>query len=126
MSFTDIHSAKSKRYCIGYAALAFKQDTPGSDCNRAFICNETGDGWFRRDNCSGPSSGHGLSIIQIEVLKNKVKVVGDFQVHSVKLILLGNNEIDITEESFWLYIHKDFSLAEVLRYIYLNSYKWRP
>ena len=115
------------RYCCGFVSIAFRKHLePRDDINYgSYILNSGSDGWFRKDHDNGASSGHGLCIDQIKITGRNPAWVGDFLAYKCKI------EYTTAEESpasdfFWLYIHKEFNIEDVLKYIEEHKGEWKP
>jgi hypothetical protein len=125
------------RYCNGYISIGFRGTKSDYDINRDnFSLNGMNDGWFRK--IDGLAKGHGLCINNIRVTNRKYhyfngepsficNTVGDFLCYKA-IIDYTNNDFDSKDETdlFWIFVHKNFALADVLDYIEENKEGWYP
>jgi hypothetical protein len=122
----NYHTTSKKAYTIGYVAIGFRTDKVGYDINKAnFILNSKCDGWFRKDE--GIANGYGLCINTIKITSSNPILVGDFLAYKAK-IEYTNNDFEPKEERdfFWVYVHKQFDIKEVLDYIEEHKHEWHP
>ena len=128
MEFTNYKKAVSNRSYLGYAAISFRDADPNRNSHRAFVLNSKDDGWFRRDDNNSIADGFGLAINEIKVTTRTAPVkMGNFNVYKV-IIDYTDWSWEAKEERdfFWLYVHENFELKEILDYINENKENWRP
>lgn len=124
MKFLDYKETVGKYY-LGYASLSFRTTNFQSDIHKAFVLNSKGDGWFRKDN--GIADGYGLCINRIKITSKTVRDIGAYLVYKCKIEYTGNDDEQTPEtDLFWLYVHKNFEVEEILEYIKENKDKWYP
>lgn len=123
-SMLDYSASVAARYCNGFVAIGFRENPAEADINRDnYILNSMGDGWFRR--VYGIAKGHGLCLNSIKITSRSPKLVGDFYCHKAK-INFTYPDGDLGTDFFWLYIHEDYDLEQVLTYIEIHKHEWRP
>ena len=126
MSILDYSKSVTERHYAGYASISFRQNNdPAYDIHRVFVLNSHNDGWFRRDKQSGIMSGVGIAINSIKITSRNPQYLGNYVAHKCKIDYI-NNEEEQTSDIFWLYVHKNFTLEEVIKYIEDNQENWYP
>lgn len=123
MSYLDYTKSVNEKYYLGYCAISFRDQSPNGNSHRTFVLNSKGDGWFRRT--SGPGDGYGLCINDLKITSSKPNKMGDFNVYKCVINYINWNEEE-ARDFFWLYVHKNFELEEILEYIEENKHNWRP
>lgn len=128
MSFTNYKKSVSERLYLGYASISFRDNTPNMNSHRAFVLNSKGDGWFRRDDKDSVSDGYGLVINEIKVTtRTNPIVMGNYNVYKCVITYVDWSwEAEEKKDFFWIYIHKNFDLSEILDYIEENKENWYP
>ena len=116
------------KYCNGYVGISFRTDKPEYDINKNnFILNSKFDGWFRKDSYAGVADGYGLMIRNIKITSRKPVLVGDFICHKAEIIYESNDfESSLVIDKFWVFVHKEFDIADVVEYIDSHINEWQP
>jgi hypothetical protein len=122
MGILDYNETVGKHY-LGYASISFRTTNFQSDTHKAFVLNSKNDGWFRKDN--GIADGFGLCINEIKITSKTVQDMGSYLVYKCKIEYTDWEEYPETD-LFWLYVHKNFELEEIMEYISENKEKWYP
>jgi hypothetical protein len=125
---------------IGFASIAFRtSEDPSYAINQNnFNLNTTGDGWFRKDKYAGPASGYGLCINSIKITNRKKtyhageptwvgQEVGNFIAYKAIINYTNNNfDPEVEEDKFWVFVHKQFDIHDVIEYIVNHRDEWKP
>ena len=124
--FTEFN--KSGKYYMGWVAIGFrKSNNPGRDIMNGltFGLNSKNDGWFRKTE--GHANGYGLPLTSFKITSRSPVVLGDYYVYkAIGTYISFEDDETIERDNFWLFIHKDYELSDVLTYIEKNNKNWRP
>lgn len=126
MEFLNYNKSKQDRSCIGYASIAFRtEESYQTSCYKSFILNSKNDGWFRKDE--GIADGFGLCINEFKITSHKPVTMGAFNVYKCKINYTDwAYDSEIQNDFFWLYVHENFDLEEIINYINENKESWYP
>lgn len=124
--FRNYQKSVSERLYLGYAAISFRTTNFQSDSLLPFVLNSKGDGWFRRTE--GNSDGYGLAINDFQITTRSEPItMGHYKVYKCKINFTDwSQEYKNETDFFWLYVHENFELEEILAYIEENKKDWYP
>lgn len=126
MSILDYHKSVNAGHYAGYASISYRINIdPAYDIHTPFVLNSCGDGWFRKDKHAGVTAGCGLCINSIKITGRIHKHLGKYTALKCIIDFTDYNEEPATDK-FWLFVHDDYTVEEVLQYIEDNKDKWVP
>jgi hypothetical protein len=114
---------------VGAAAISLDRTAASVE----YVLNGDGmDGWFRK--MEGPAKGYGIAVRDIKLTSKKDKLDGTsspYERYDVKVTYLPSSEDTDDSNKYesslgWLWVHRDYSLEEVLEYIKKNMKNWTP
>ncbi len=123
---TDYKEFKDQGFYNGACALTYREPSDTEvDCSRTgFICNSTGDGWFRKDE--GIAKGYGLAIKSMRVTASPKHWGSATMMVKVKVTHIDDRTEETVSSLFWLTYHNNVTLESITDYIFENSMNWRP
>lgn len=140
IAITDFNQTRNTfKSAIGFAAIGFR-GTESADYainQNNFYLNAAGDGWFRKDKYAGIASGYGLMIRNIKITNRKKhyhngepsfvgQEIGNFVAYKASIIYETNDfESEVVEDKFWVFVHKQFDIKDVVEYIDTHINEWR-
>lgn len=115
-------------FYIGYASILFRENNdPNTDLSSRhgfpYVLNSKNDGWFRKTE--GIAQGYGLCINSIKITSRKPQLMGKFICYKAQIDYTSHEETPASDK-FWVLVHQQFDIQEVLQYIEDNKKNWYP
>jgi len=128
VKLADTNPADFRPDYLGAAAISLTRDMKYPE----FILNGANkDGWFRRTE--GNSKGYGLMVRDIKVTSktSDVDSKSSYNRYKVKIAYLpsehyAEDPANYETSAGWVWVHKDYTLDEVLAYINKEKSNWVP
>lgn len=120
----DFTQAQNSGSTIGFVAIDYREANDPREFFYGFpyVLNSKGDGWFRK--FEGQGNGYGLALKSIKITSTKPIEKGSFKLYKASIEFEDHYEDSIEKGKFWVAIHKQFTLDEVLGYIEKHKHEW--